>query len=173
MRIEATDFNCHTGVLWFPPMRRYVHWTATILFILKRLTQRHRSPDELMQVSWVKITHCYSNIHTHKITVFKNRPSNHSLTKNSWKRCSICNVLVGFLFSVTKWAWLSAMCDRGTYWLTLMTLIGKVGSVSGSLANWLACVECDGWHSSFVWTTPSIHCKAAHLHSGSPTPIQR
>lgn len=47
------------------------------------------------------------------------------------------------LSTVPKWAWFAAMCDWGTYWLTLMTLIGKVGSVSGSLTDWLAWQECD------------------------------
>lgn len=39
------------------------------------------------------------------------------------------------LSTVPEWARFSAMCDWGSYWLTLMTLIGKVGSVSGSLTD--------------------------------------
>lgn len=52
------------------------------------------------------------------------------------------------LSTVPKWALFAAMCDWGTYWLTLMTLIGKVGSVSGSLTDWLAWQECD-------WVAPA------------------
>lgn len=80
----------------------------------------------------------------------------------------VCACCAWGLSTVPKWAWFAAVCDRGTYWLTLMTLIGKVGSVSGSLTDGLACEECDRVAPAYCLGSPDQ--LAAHCSGHPPSP---
>lgn len=116
------------NIAYFPPLQNF-HFFLFFTELLVQLCHIYRLGNKYHTHLLWKTSECLDgHLRQHLV--------------KTWRWPFLCCFAWG-LSTVPKWAWFAAMCDWGTYWLTLMTLIGKVGSVSGSLTDWLACEECD------------------------------